>query len=141
MRENIKKQLLDALEPQNDSSQNFKFDSKQLSTDMEISIFEITGKNSKDKSYREKSKKIVSRLKGNRNAHIRKLLKTGIISVNDFCSLNDKQMDDDGYFNKLGGNEQSNNDVVKSKGGIRPPKLNIPVHNIDFGKSKKNNFI
>ena len=50
------------------------------------------------------------RIKGMRNNHIRELLKKEIISVKDFCNLNDKELNDDNYFKNLE-NEQGNNNA------------------------------
>jgi len=137
MREQIKKQLLDSLEPSNDNNvKELKFKSDELSVSLENSIFEITGKNSKDKFYREKTKKIITRLKGTRNQNIRIILKMGIITVDQLCKLNDKQIDDDSYFNKIA---SENNIGVKTseinvKGKL--PKINIPIQSIDLIKSQ-----
>ena len=49
-----------------------------------IKIFENAGKNSKDKSYREKGNYVVNKLKGNINSLARKALKTELVSEKDF---------------------------------------------------------
>ncbi len=108
-------------------------------SDIENFIFEYTGKNSKDKAYREKAKKILARLKGNRNGIVRSVLKKGIISASDFCKLNDKQLDDDSYFEKFGGNGEStvnSSNPLKPKMGTKPPAFkNIPIQAIDLTHS------
>lgn len=99
----------------------------------------MTGKNSKDKAYREKAKKILARLKGNRNVIVRSVLKNGIISASDFCKLNDKQLDDDSHFEKFGGNGENivnSSNPVKPKMGTKPPAFkNIPIQAIDLTHS------
>lgn len=136
MREQIKKQLLDALELQADSTvKDLKLKSDELSINLENSIFDITGKNSKDKKYREKTKKIITRLKGTRNQTIRTLLKSVIITVEDFCKLPDKILDDDAYFNKIAADNNivSKASDVNAKGKL--PKINIPLQSIDILKA------
>ena len=137
MRENIKKQLFEALEEKSDL--NVKTDSKTLSNLLEEAIFEVTGKNSKDRSYREKSKKIHLKLKGPRNANVRKALKLNFISPKDFCSLNDKQLEDESYFNGLIGETAINNNNEKKGGmiGLKPPKLNIPTFKVDLNNNQE----
>lgn len=130
MRESIKKQLIDALESKTDNA-NLKWTSAQLSVDLENAIYELTGKNSKDKAYREKSKKIVGRIKGARNNNIRNILKAGTIEVSEFTSMPDKQLDDDSTFNKYG-NSADTTDTKKPKGGMKPPVINIPHSKIDL---------
>ena len=132
MREQIKKQLLDSLEEKNDDKvTNLKFKSSELCLNFENSIFELTGKNSKDKSYREKTKKIIGRIKGARNNNIRIMLKSDILSVEEICKMSDKQIDDEAYFTKLA----NDNNLGKAtgdnkKGGL--PKINIPQKSLDF---------
>lgn len=137
MREQIKKQLLDSLEPNTDSSvKDLKFKSDELSINLENAIFEVAGKNSKDKAYREKTKKIITRLKGTRNANVRVMLKSSIITVEQLCKLTDKQIDDDAYFNKIA---SENNIAAKAADAAvkgRLPKINIPIQSIDLLKSQ-----
>jgi len=49
-----------------------------------MQIFLFSGKNSKDKTYREKGNTVVNKLKGNLNSNSRKILKTGMITEVDF---------------------------------------------------------
>ena len=141
MREQIKKQLLDSLEEKNDNAVNsLKFKSSELSLQFENSIFELTGKNSKDKSYREKTKKIITRIKGARNNNIRIMLKSGIIHVDEICKMSDKQIDDESYFTNLA----NENNLGKASGDNtnkgRLPKINIPQKSLELlnsvGKKK-----
>jgi hypothetical protein len=121
-RENVKKQLLEAFDNLDEAIVN----------EIENLIFELTGKNSKDKSYREKAKKILSRLKGSRNSTIRGLIKKNIISVSDFCKMNDKQLDDDSYFDKFVKNGNPLPTDVKGRQSIKPPAFkSMPIQNID----------
>lgn len=137
MREQIKKQLLDSLEPNSDSStKDLKIKSGELSISLENAIFEVTGKNSKDKSYREKTKKIITRLKGTRNANVRLLLKSSIITVEQLCKLNDKQIDDDAYFNKIASENNIAAKVSDTNVKGKLPKINIPIQSIDLLKSQ-----
>jgi hypothetical protein len=132
MREQIKKQISEALDSgtQIDSP---KFPTEQLSHDIENEIFELTGKNSKDKTYREKTKRIIARLKGNRNQIVRNVLKNGVLLAQDFTKLSDKEIDDDNYFNKFASSEETN--VTKGPKGItKPPRIAVP--NVDLNKSK-----
>ena len=133
MREQIKKQLLDSLEEKNDNTvKDLKFKSTELSLNFENNIFELSGKNSKDKSYREKTKKIIGRIKGARNNNIRIMIKSGIISIEELCKMSDKQIDDESYFTKLA----NENNLGKSSGDNnnkgRLPKINIPQKSLDF---------
>ena len=141
MREQIKKQFLDALEPLNDSNiKDLKTKSDELSVLLELNIFDITGKNSKEKSYREKTKKIITRLKGTRNQNIRSLLKSGIITVEELCKLSDKQIDDDSYFAKIASENNLNTKPNEANNKGKLPKINIPLQSIDFIKSTGKNF-
>ncbi len=134
-REDIKKRLLESFESQSDVIENAKYASDQLAAEIEKIIYEITGKNSRDKSYREKSKKIMSRLKGARNSQLRISLRSGNMTVSDFCKLSDKQLDDDSYFDKLLNNGNAPN-VEPKKSMTRPPNLKqIPVKKIDLTAS------
>ena len=131
----MKKQLLEALESQNDENiQNIKFTNEQLVNQIENGIFEETGKNSKDRSYREKARKIVTRMKGNRNSNVRNLLKTGNITVNEFCKLSDKQLDDDKFFDKFcnNGENQPSTEVKKT---YKPPVLKKVPQIVDINLS------
>jgi hypothetical protein len=134
MREQIKKQIFEALES-GTQIENPKYTSDQLSIDIESSVYELTGKNSKDKAYREKTKKVINRLKGNRNQVVRNILKNGTISVSEFTKLSDKEIDDDNYFNKYSGEDVSN--IKGSKGITKPPKIPVISVNVDLSKSKR----
>lgn len=132
MREQIKKQLLDSLEEKNDNSvKDLKFKSSELSVNFENLIFELTGKNSKDKSYREKSKKIIARIKGTRNNNVRIMLKSGILIVEELCKMTEKQIDDDSYFTKMA-NENNLGKAGADNNKGRLPKINIPQKSLDF---------
>ena len=105
-------------------------------SEIENQIFEISGKNSKDKSYREKAKKIISRIKGSRNAFIRSIIRQNLIPIVEFCKIPDKQLDDDSFFDKYKSNKSSAE--VKPK-GIRPPAIkNIPIQSIDLSSNTDN---
>jgi hypothetical protein len=138
-RENVKKQLQEAFDSANENIENAKYTNESLVAEIENLIFELTGKNSKDKAYREKAKKILARLKGNRNGIVRSVLKKGILSATEFCRLSDKQLDDDSYFEKFGGNGEStgnSSNPVKPKMGTKPPAFkNIPIQAIDLTHS------
>ena len=134
-REDIKKRILESLDSQSEVIENAKLSSEELAIELENFIFEITGKNSRDKSYREKSKKIMSRLKGARNSQLRASLRTAKMTASDFCKLSDKQLDDDSYFEKLFNNGTSANTEPK-KTMTRPPNIkNIPIKKIDLTSS------
>jgi hypothetical protein len=125
MREQIKKQLIEAFDISTDAFS--KFTSEQLATEIENIIFEKTGKNSKDKPYRERTKRIIARVKGTRNQVVKNILKSGIFSVDELCKMNEKELEDDSYFNKYG----SEKEQVKGKSISRPPKLNVSVVPVD----------
>jgi hypothetical protein len=133
-REDIKKRILESFDSQSELIENAKFSLEELAIELENVIFEITGKNSRDKSYREKSKKILSRLKGARNSQLRASLRTGKMNVSDFCKLSDKQLDDDSYFEKLFNNGTKTPEPKKTM--TRPPNIkNIPLKKIDLTSS------
>jgi len=126
---------MESFELQSDVIENEKYASDQLAAEIENIIYEITGKNSRDKSYREKSKKIMSRLKGGRNSQLRISLRSGNMTASEFCKLTDKQLDDDSYFDKLFNNGNAPNVELK-KSMTRPPNLKqIPVKKIDLTAS------
>jgi hypothetical protein len=135
MREQIKKQIIEALDS-GTQIEHPKFTAEQLSTEIEGSVYELTGKNSKDKAYREKTKKVINRLKGNRNQIVRNVLKNGVLSVQDFTKLSDKEIDDDSYFNKFGGEEVSGTSKGP-KGLTKPPKIPVMSVNVDLTKSNR----
>jgi len=128
----VKKQITEAFEFPNESHDiNTKIPIETIISEIENSIFELTGKNSKDKPYREKAKKIISRLKGNRNSNIRETLKSGLMSASEFCKLSDKQLDDDSYFEKFFTNLPGVTNEAKPKTGVRPP---IMLKNIQISQ-------
>ena len=139
MREGSKKQINDALECLSDSidANSIKYKSEVLSVEIEDEIFNLTGKNSKDKVYREKTKKIINRLKGNKNLIVRTALKTGFIAVKDFVKLNDKDLEDDKLFTVSIDIGINNN--VELKKSTKPPKLKpvIVQNNIDLTASNE----
>lgn len=75
------------------------------------------------------------KLKGPRNNFIREILKRGIISVVDFCNLQDKELSDDNYFRKLEENYNKN-----SEGGSIP-KVENKNESDSNNNPKKNNLI
>ena len=97
-RENVKKALMNALEPKKDG--NFKFSSEKIALEIEEEIFKQNNNNSQCKGYRDKIRKIEFRIKGNRNLYIREMLKEGLIEINIFCGLDDKNLNDDNYNRK-----------------------------------------
>lgn len=127
--------MLESFESQADVLENAKYASDQLAAEIENMIYEMTGKNSRDKAYREKSKKIMTRLKGARNSQLRMSLRSGNMTVSEFCKLSDRQIDDDSYFDKLFNNGNTNTAEPK-KSMTRPPNLkNIPIKKIDLTTS------
>ena len=131
MREQIKKQIIDALDAGTQDS-SVQFNSEQLAIEIENSVFESKGKNSKDKLYRERTKKIITRIKGTRNQIVRTVLKTGVFTVEDLSKMTDKELDDDNFFNKFSKGDDNHNKgkVINAK----PPKINIPTIPIDLNK-------
>lgn len=129
--------MMEAFDSQNDSD-DIKIPKEQLVNEIENFVYEMTGKNSKDKSYREKAKKILTRLKGNRNGMVRGLLKSGTISTSDFCKLSDKQLDEDSYFEKYikPGDSSVPSDKKQKGQSIKPPNFkNLPIHSIDLSSN------
>ncbi|MCQ2821157.1 MAG: hypothetical protein MJ252_28185, partial [archaeon] len=147
-RENAKKQLLNALEPRTDNQiEDLKYSSQDLSLKIEELIYnesEGSSENNEDtkdkrgkaknpnkaRAYRDKIRKIEIRLKGTRNKHIRDMLKKGELDVNEFCSLDEKTLNDDNYFKKKSDKEEDNSNTnIKTnnalKGGNKP-KINKP---------------
>ena len=110
-RENVKKTLINDLEKGKDNLiQGLTKTSEQIAIEIEQEVYEQNDNSSKSRSYRDKIRKLGMRIKGMRNNHIRELLKKEIISVKDFCNLNDKELNDDNYFKNLE-NEQGNNNA------------------------------
>jgi hypothetical protein len=134
-RENVKKQLTEAFDIVSDNVEEEKLTVEQVVSELENLIFELSGKNSKDKAYREKAKKIITRVKGSRNSFIRIILRKNQIPLSELCKLPDKQLNDDSYFDKFK-TENNGTKENKQKGGIRPPTIKtIPVHSIDLSNN------
>ena len=92
-RENVKRQLINALEKSKDNSLNgLKINSEQIANEIEEEIFKQNDNSSKSRSYRDKIRKLEMRLKGPRNNFIREIIKKGKISVYDFCNLDEKRL-------------------------------------------------
>ena len=132
-RENVKKQLLNALDVNADAKiSNLQYTSEKLSVEIEENIFKQNGNVSQSKGYRDKIRKFELRIKGTRNAYIREILKKGLLSVNEFCALDDKTLNDESYFKKLIGNESGsnvNNNIVndgKKPGSMKTHKTAKP---------------
>ena len=101
-RENVKKTLINALEKQKDNTiQNLVKTSEQIAIEIEKEIYEQNDNSSKSKSYRDKIRKLEMRIKGMRNNYIREILKKGILSVHDFCNLDEKSLNDENFFKKF----------------------------------------
>jgi hypothetical protein len=138
-RENVKKNLIVALDKKNDNL--FKFNSEKIALEIEEEIYQLNGNDSKNKSYREKIKKIESRIKGSKNRFIRDALKNGLIDVKSFCQIDDNNFHDDNYFKKLLGeniHEDDNKNRYLNKGNFHsyfPPNLRNMIN------IKKNNNI
>ena len=91
-RENVKRQLINALDKSKDNSLNgLKINSEQIANEIEEEIFKQNDNSSKSRSYRDKIRKLEMRLKGPRNNFIREIIKKGKISVYDFCNLDEKR--------------------------------------------------
>ena len=100
-RENVKKTLINALEKQKDNTiQNLVKTSEQIAIEIEQEIYEQNDNSAKSRSYRDKIRKLEMRIKGMRNNHIREILKKGILSVHDFCNLDEKNLNDENFFKK-----------------------------------------
>jgi urease accessory protein UreH len=120
IRDQIRKQLLDCLIVE-DKEEKVKDKITELSESMENEIFNIAGQDAKSKTYREKCKKFIARIKGNRNSHIRQLLINGILEINNFCALKDEQLGDDKYFMKFNIKE-----IQRVKACLKIPKSSEP---------------
>lgn len=114
MRELMKKQILKDLEVTTDSIDKVIISNEELMKSIEEEIFNMTGKSSKEKSYRELNKKISARIKGSLKAAVRQALRSGVISVKDLVALGDKEFDD-----KL----KSEVTIEVKKASNKPPKL------------------
>ena len=145
-RENVKKQLINALDFKSDN--NCKFSSEDLALEIEEEIYKQNDNNSKSKDYRDKIRKIELRIKGNRNLFIREILKKGLISVKDFCKLDEKILNDDNYFRKLNGdnlitNNNDNNIFTHLNKTLKFPIRNVrpPIKNNPIIQKKQNEII
>ena len=124
-RENVKKTLINALEKQKDNLiQGLKKTSEQIAIEIEQEVYEQNDNSSKSRSYRDKIRKLEMRIKGMRNNHIREILKKEIISVKDFCNLNEKELNDDNYFKNLLNNELGNNNTNDNNKAVLDDKKN-----------------
>lgn len=126
-RENAKKQLLNSLEPRNDSQiENIVLTSDQLSIEIEGKIYAQSGNISQSKDYRDKIRKYEMRIKGSRNQNIREILKKGIITPEQFCSLDEKTLTNDNYFKSLLGKEGESTNNTENKTLSGPPGSKKP---------------
>ena len=152
-RENAKKQLLNSLEPRSDSQiENIVLTSEQLSIELEGKIYAQSGNVSQSKDYRDKIRKYELRIKGSRNQNIREILKKGIITPEQFCSLDEKTLTNDNYFKSLLGNEveSTNNTENKPLPGppgpkkprtAKPPKIaGLQIHHSIKHQEPENNY-
>ena len=130
-RENVKKQLMNALEKNKDNSlQGLKLTSEQIAIEIEEEVFKQNDNSSQKREYRDKIRNLEMRIKGIRNNFIREILKKGLISVSDFCNLNEKDLKDDNYFKKLEGDNQDTKDenITNQKNNFGPPKMKNNTH-------------
>jgi hypothetical protein len=127
VREQIRKQLADAFDIK-DSTNNSKYNNNEIVTLLEDEIFNFSKQDPKSKAYRDRSKKIIFRLKGNRNTSIRISLLEGSLSIAKLCGLSDKELDDDNSFKKNETNKQT------SKGNIYKPPMLKKVEQNTFEK-------
>ena len=98
-RENVKKQLINALEKNKDNTiKDLKFTSEQIAIEIEEEVFKQNDESSKNRGYRDKIRKLEMRIKGMRNNHIRDILKKGLLSVNEFCNLDEKELNNENFF-------------------------------------------
>ena len=101
-RENVKKQLINALEKNKDNSiQNLVKTSEQIAIEIEQEIYEQNDNSAKNRGYRDKIRKLEMRIKGMRNNYIREILKKGELSVKEFCNLDEKNLNDENFFKKF----------------------------------------
>ena len=126
-RENVKKQLINALEKNKDNSiQNLVKTSEQIAIEIEQEVYEQNDNSAKNREYRDKIRKLEMRIKGMRNNYIREILKNGALSVHDFCNLDEKSLNDENFFKKFKKEEMISE-------GDAPPSNTV-------GQIKKNNF-
>ena len=92
-RENVKRQLINALEKSKDNSlPGLKLTSEQIAIEIEEEVYKQNENSCQKREYRDKIRNLEMRIKGIRNNFIRELLKKGILSVNEFCNLNEKDL-------------------------------------------------
>ena len=111
-RENVKKQLINALDKSKDNSlPGIKLTSEEIAKEIEEEVFKLSDDSCQSRGYRDKIRRLDMRLKGPRNNFIREIIKTGKLSVKEFCNLDEKNLMDDNYFRKLEG--ASSDDINK----------------------------
>lgn len=137
MRESAKRALLKVLQGKCNSQDNFKFTPEELSDEIEKNVYEKTGNNSQNKEYREKIKLIEMRLNGNSNTYIREALRRGNIEVVSFSTLDNKVLNDTGYFQskyqkKTEENKQNQFNVNENRKYHKIKPLPIPMPQIQF---------
>lgn len=97
MRETIKKNfkdLLDSTSNEIDESE-LKYESNvKVAELIENEIFLFANENSKDRTYRDKGKSLINRLKGDRNIFFRNAIRIGNLSIESFCSMTEQQLDE-----------------------------------------------
>ena len=126
-RENVKKQLMNALDKSKDNSlPGLKLTSEEIAKEIEEEIYKQSDNSSKSREYRDKIRKLDMRLKGPRNNFIREIIKTGKLSIIEFCNLSEKDLMDDNYFKKLE--------------GVSSDEVNDKKENDDNNINKPNNF-
>jgi hypothetical protein len=126
-RENVKKTLINALEKQKDNTiQNLVKTSEQIAIEIEQEIYEQNDNSAKSKSYRDKIRKLEMRIKGMRNNHIREILKKGILSVHDFCNLDEKNLNDENFFKKFEKNMGIEVNPIQEKNFAKNTKIVKP---------------
>lgn len=120
MRESTKKQFLKEINITTDSIDNVKFSNEDLIKQIEEEIFLQSGKNSKDKVYRDLAKKVQNRIKGSSKASVRVFLRSGLVNIIDLVKLSDKDFDE--IIKSLSGPSNENKKINK------PPKLQLNIN-------------
>ena len=133
-RENVKKQLINALEKNKDNLiTNLIKTSEQIAIEIEEEIFLQNDNSAKNRGYRDKIRKLEMRIKGARNNYIREILKKGILSIKDFCNLDEKNLNDENYFKSMLNNKEPNdknninNTNINNSGNIPKIKILYPL--------------
>jgi hypothetical protein len=111
VREQIRKQLVEAFDLQ-DSVNESKYEITEVADFIEKEIYNLSEGDVKGKLYRDKCKKIIMRLKGKRNQHIRQMLREGGLDIALLCKMSDVQLDDDNQFKK----------VERVRCAVKPPR-------------------